>query len=198
MQCAYVLPATMHMSPWLKHCEQCASACLISHIISHHCGRVCCCETHNGLVACVGGGQPRPEQTLSTRERAQQIVNEHKSQPRSSVCVKRQASSVRGLFLHWSPLQTKVLSQQPILHVKLCTCTSCAQRCGTSGPGLMDKVPINTWHTITTHNHHTCLASMLQLAVVARVAWACTTSCSVQRALVPLTKPERATIPEVH
>ena len=106
VQCAYVPPATMHLSPWLKHCEQCASACLISHMISHHCGRVCCCETHNGLVACVGGAQPRPEQTLSgqgwlgtTRERAQ-----------ISTKVKRmrQASSVHGLFLHWSPLQTLV------------------------------------------------------------------------------------------
>lgn len=193
VQCAYVPPATMHLSPWLKHCEQCASACLISHIISHHCGRVCCCETHNGLVACVGGAQPRPEQTLSgqgwlgtTRERAQ-----------ISTKVKRmrQASSVHGLFLHWFPLQTLVTAANTACKAP---CTSCAQRCGTSGPGLMDKVPIIIWHTITTHNHHTCLASMLQLAVVARVAWACTTSCGVQRALVPQTKPERATIPEMH
>jgi hypothetical protein len=156
VQCAYVPPATMHLSPWLKHCEQCASACLISHMISHHCGRVCCCETHNGLVACVGGAQPRPEQTLSgqgwlgtTRERAQ-----------ISTKVKRMKSMD---YSYIGPL-CRLLSQQLMLHGKLCTCTPCAQRCGTRWPRLMDNAVVGLWHTIqhiiNKHNRQTVFASL--------------------------------------
>jgi hypothetical protein len=38
----------------------------------------------------------------------------------------------------------------------------------------MGKAPISLWHTTITKSHQTYLVSMLQLGVVARVAWAVT------------------------
>ena len=70
-------------------------------IICHYDG-ICCCETHIGLVPCVGGTLAMPVQNPVER-----TLSGHKS--RSSTNLNQgQAYDVHGLFLHKSPLQPLV------------------------------------------------------------------------------------------